>query len=267
MSLASIPRDVYHHILGFLDYTDPLRSVSRDVRAGTPRPPGRTKDALLVLLARAGEGDLMSWALANNNDQIEACHAERILTVAAAQGNLTLCRRARRRGATDVTTMIRMGAMNGDEKICRLAYAWGGGDIPMMLAISAYAGSVNCCALARSWCTSAGVPILPEKVLISAVFGGHEHICRMARAWGANDFNRMLFIAAQYGRERLCCLAREWGATDYESMLAAGAQGGAVSICEQNGVALGRHDSICRLARAWLVDVKTEAPQSMGNQL
>jgi hypothetical protein len=50
-------------------------------------------------------------------------------------------------------------------------------------------------------------------MLRNATRGGHVHLCRLAREWGATDWDMMLEDAQQGGHEDLCRLAQEWGAT------------------------------------------------------
>lgn len=77
----------------------------------------------------------------------------------------------------------------------------------------------------------------PNYILENAAREGNEKFCRLAKNWGANNFNRMLYISAKGGNEKLCRLAKEWGAWDYSGML-----GYAVA---------GEHDHILRLAIEW----------------
>jgi hypothetical protein len=50
-------------------------------------------------------------------------------------------------------------------------------------------------------------------MLRSAASGGHEHICHLAKEWGATAYNKMKISATINGHQRLRDLAREWGAT------------------------------------------------------
>ena len=51
-------------------------------------------------------------------------------------------------------------------------------------------------------------------MLRNAAYEGMEHLCILAKEWGALDFNGMLSLAKSGKHENICRLAREWGATD-----------------------------------------------------
>jgi dsRNA-specific ribonuclease len=74
-------------------------------------------------------------------------------------------------------------------------------------------------------------------MMFNAAYGGHEHLCRLAKEWGVMDYNGMMFNAAYGGHEHLCRLAKEWGATDYNGMMMY--------------ASLKGHESLCHLAKEW----------------
>ena len=82
-------------------------------------------------------------------------------------------------------------------------------------------------------------PVTPSvnAVLASAAKGGHEALCRLAKKWGAWEFNTMLISAAKGGHGNLCRLAKEWGATACNGMLTSATKGG--------------HEHLCWLAKEW----------------
>ncbi len=111
-------------------------------------------------------------------------------------------------------------------------------------------------------------------MLRGAALGGHEHLCILAKTWGAKDFDRMLYYAARGGHEHLCVLAKEWGATSVSAingMLYLAAQGGHESLCilakewgadwfDQmlQGAVEGGHEHLCILAKEWIREVAGE---------
>ena len=55
--------------------------------------------------------------------------------------------------------------------------------------------------------------------------------CELAKEWGANDFDGMLWGGARGGHREMCELAKEWGANDFNRMLLNGARGGHREMC------------------------------------
>ncbi len=49
-----------------------------------------------------------------------------------------------------------------------------------------------------------------NSMLRRAAYSGHEHLCILAKKWGATNFDGMLNGAALGGHERLCILAKKW---------------------------------------------------------
>jgi hypothetical protein len=69
-----------------------------------------------------------------------------------------------------------------------------------------------------------------DKVLWLAAACGHRHLCILARH--DCDYNMMLWGAALGGHLELCILARQWGACDFNEMLEGAAQNGNRYLCE-----------------------------------
>ena len=131
-----------------------------------------------------------------------------------------------------------------------------------ILCGAAEGGYESICRLAKEWGASDF-----NEMLVSAAGCGHEHICRLAKQWGANNFNGMLFYAAKGGNENICRLAKKWGANDFDNMLCYAAEGDHENICRLAkewgvnnfnvmlfGAARGGHENICRLAKEWDAD-------------
>jgi hypothetical protein len=75
------------------------------------------------------------------------------------------------------------------------------------------------------------------RFLMESSMTGDIEMCRLAKEWGATNWNGMLKCAALGGHEHLCRLAKEWGATKWNWMMSGAAEGG--------------HEHLCRLAKEW----------------
>jgi hypothetical protein len=106
-----------------------------------------------------------------------------------------------------------------------LMYAAREGNAPLCRYAKEQLGATGC--LGFNW------------MLATAAFFGHEHLCRLAKEWGADWVEDMLTNAARGGHEHLCILAKEWGAKDF----------GAVAMCAKD-------ERIMRLAQQWIEEEK-----------
>jgi hypothetical protein len=169
-------------------------------------------------------------------------------------------REAYGRGQGGEMVMIMKAARVGDEKF--LLHEAGASKrclIWMMLG-AAEGGHEHLCRLAKEW----GATMF-DVMLKGAAEGGHEHLCRLAKEWGATTFNGMLAAAAYGGHAHLCRLAVEWGATRFNWMLRGAAHGGHEYLCriaKELGATdfgemwlradCGGHERLCRLAEEWV---------------
>src|ERR1700677_4623696 len=65
-----------------------------------------------------------------------------------------------------------------------------------------------------------------NKLMTFAAGGGHEALVRLAKDWGATDFNLAMVNAAGGGHEALMKLAKDWGATNFDRAMAKAAERG-----------------------------------------
>ena len=56
--------------------------------------------------------------------------------------------------------------------------------------------------------------VLPKRWIVERTIGWPNRCRRLAKDWGATDFNRMLVDATHGGHAPLCQLARDWGIDD-----------------------------------------------------
>ena len=146
-------------------------------------------------------------------------------------------------------------------------------DANWFLSKSARKSHRDLCELARKWWCETGswTPLDFNSMLKSAAKGADgvraREFCKLAFEGGANDFDGMLWSAAQYGHRDLCELAREWGATNFNPMLSGAAMGGHRDLCELahewgatdlnwmlRCAAEGGHRGLCELVREWGAD-------------
>jgi len=150
-------------------------------------------------------------------------------------------------------------AKNRNKKLCYLAKKWGANDFVSMLYAATQIGSKQICCLAKKWKEQKKEKNIDkeqeqsnnykqsikkqkkifDKMLLIATQNNYEHLCHLAKEWGATDFDRMLYKAAEYNHEHLCYLAKEWGATDSAVSMMLG-----VAASNEN-------EQLCRLAKEW----------------
>jgi hypothetical protein len=74
-------------------------------------------------------------------------------------------------------------------------------------------------------------------MLFAATAHGNEALARLAKEWGASNFELMLFAATANNHVALVCLAKEWGATRFNRMLVGAARAG--------------HAELAKMAKDW----------------
>src|ERR1700677_1612036 len=76
-----------------------------------------------------------------------------------------------------------------------------------------------------------------NRLMAYAAEGGHEALVRLAKDWGATNFDWAMAYAAIGGHEALMRLAKDWGATNFE--------------CAMVNAANGGYEAIVRLTKDW----------------
>ncbi|MDR3544015.1 MAG: hypothetical protein P4L69_24130 [Desulfosporosinus sp.] len=190
--------DLLAEWLGGPFFTLNLRRVNKQLHKALPAPPRTRLLDLYALAAKQHSSKLAKLAhrtmLKRTGDHTPSDQhlLDEFMCDAASAGVKHLCCLAHDWGAGyyGEKWMLTRAALNGHADIVRLAWRWGVNDTRNT-----------------------------HNIMVFGARGGHEHICRMAKDMGDQDFDAMLVYAVESGNTALCELARSWGATDFGGML------------------------------------------------
>ena len=145
-----------------------------------------------------------------------------LLCYAAENGYIFLLNLAKARGAKRFNLALWCATRGGHIKLIELLNCWGEGPEKYALSLiiakdnrilnsAAITGQIGCMKLAKKW----GATDF-NYALSSAARGGHIDCMKLAKKWGATEFNGALNNAARGGHLDCLTLAKEWGAREFD---------------------------------------------------
>jgi len=189
----------------------------------------------LTRAARSGNSILCIFALESGATNVDDAF------FIARFGDLSVCDRARTKGARDFALMMKCAAFGGYCDLCEFADQWISEYPAITIPISANEPEryVRACAAAargghretcewayarmRAMANQIASPCPLTEVLAQAARGGHRDICNLVHKWAREDgeilcYEPMFYQAARHNLREFCDLARMWSYEDGERL-------------------------------------------------